>query len=56
MLLPVERGREGTGGSAVAALTNGKAEGEEEEEEVGSRKPRWTESRTDADADGRDGR
>ena len=52
MLLPVERGREGTGGSAVAALTNGKAEGEEEE--VGSRKPRRTESRTDAD--GRDGR
>ena len=49
VLLPVERGREGTGGSAVAALTNGKAEGEEEEEEVGSRKPR----RTDGVKDGR---
>ena len=48
VLLPVERGREGTGGSAVAALTNGKAEGEEEGE-VGSRKPRRAESRTDAD-------
>ena len=47
VLLPVERGREGTGGSAVAALTNGKAEGEEEE--VGSRKPR----RTDGVKDGR---
>ena len=49
VLLPVERGREGAGGSAVAALTNGKAEGEEEEEEVGSRKPR----RTDGVKDGR---